>query len=71
VIAVTVPEPPEPPAQASDAPAPVPLTEPRDGIPAPLTTVGELEAAVAALADTSGPLAVDAERVGAGHRGVE
>ena len=48
-------------------PAPVPLTEPRDGVPVPLTTPAELDPVVDALAGTSGPVAVDAERA-SGYR---
>jgi ribonuclease D len=60
-------------AGPDDAPAPVPLTQPRDGVPIPLTTADELAAAVAALrADSDGngtrlPIAIDAERA-SGYR---
>ena len=55
-------------AEADDTrPAPVPLVEPRDGVPAPVTTSHALEAACAALAAGSGPVAVDAERA-SGYR---
>jgi ribonuclease D len=57
-------------AGPDDAPAPVPLTEPRDGVPTPLTTPDELAAAVAALRADSGvrlPIAIDAERA-SGYR---
>ncbi len=59
-------------AGPDDAPAPVPLTQPRDGVPTPLTTADELAAAVAALrADGDGgvrlPIAIDAERA-SGYR---
>ena len=46
---------------------PVPLTEPRDGVPAPLTDPATLAADVEALAAGSGPVAVDAERA-SGYR---
>jgi ribonuclease D len=52
-------------------PEPVPLLEPRDGLPPVIETPGALAAAVAALAAGSGPLAVDAERASGfryGHR---
>jgi ribonuclease D len=56
------------PADAELAPAPVPLTEPRDGVPTPLTTPDELAAAVAALkAGERLPIAIDAERA-SGYR---
>jgi len=48
----------------------VPLTQPRDGVPTPLTTPDELAAAVAALAASDGerlPIAIDAERA-SGYR---
>ena len=55
-------------AVAEDAaPAPVPLVEPRDGVPATVTTPDALAAACAALAAGSGPVAVDAERA-SGYR---
>jgi ribonuclease D len=53
-----------------DAPGPVPLTEPRDGVPTPLTTERELAEAVAALRADDGvrlPIAIDAERA-SGYR---
>ncbi len=52
---------------AGDPPAAVPLTEPRDGVPTPLTTPDELARVVAVLADGRGPVAVDAERA-SGYR---
>jgi ribonuclease D len=55
---------------ADAAPAPVPLTQPRDGVPTPLTTPEELAAAVAALRASDGerlPIAIDAERA-SGYR---
>jgi ribonuclease D len=61
------------PGEAADGPdrpeppSAVPLTEPRDGVPAPLTTPAELEAAVEAVARGTGPVAVDAERA-SGYR---
>jgi ribonuclease D len=45
----------------------VPLTEPRDGVPAPLTEPDELARVVEVLAAGSGPVAVDAERA-SGYR---
>ena len=58
------------PPAAAPAPAAVPLTEPRDGVPIPLTTPDGLAAAVAALRAGAGerlPIAVDAERA-SGYR---
>jgi ribonuclease D len=55
---------------ADDAPGPVPLTQPRDGVPTPLTTERELADAVAALRADDGvrlPIAIDAERA-SGYR---
>ena len=45
----------------------LPLTEPRDGVPSPVTHASQLTAVVAALASGSGPVAVDAERA-SGYR---
>ncbi len=45
----------------------VPLTEPRDGVPAPLVEPAELARVVDALSRGSGPVAVDAERA-SGYR---
>jgi ribonuclease D len=45
----------------------VPLVEPRDGVPEPVTTSAGLAAAVARLAAGTGPVAVDAERA-SGYR---
>lgn len=63
------------PEAAAAAPAgtsqPVPLLEPRDGIPPLVTTAPALAAAVAALGAGEGPVAVDAERASGfryGHR---
>ena len=50
-----------------DEPSAVPLTEPRDGVPAPLVDAGDLAAAVEVLRAGSGPVAVDAERA-SGYR---
>jgi ribonuclease D len=50
-----------------DGPTATPLVDPRDGVPSPLVTEAELEAAVAALRTGSGPVAVDAERA-SGYR---
>jgi ribonuclease D len=54
---------------ADEAPArvAVPLTEPREGVPEPITTEDELAEAIARLAAGTGPLAVDAERA-SGYR---
>jgi ribonuclease D len=50
-------------ATADDAERPVELLlEPRDGLPPIVTSTAQLAAAVAALADGTGPVAVDAER---------
>ncbi len=46
---------------------PVPLLEPRDGVPDPVSTPTGLAAAVARLAAGTGPVAVDAERA-SGYR---
>ena len=62
-----------PAAEPATAPAtaqerePVPLVEPREGVPDPVTTPAELAAAVARLAAGAGPVAVDAERA-SGYR---
>ena len=56
---------------AEERPQPVPLLEPREGLPPVIGSPGELAEAVAALAGGSGPLAVDAERASGfryGHR---
>ena len=53
--------------EEADAPTAVPLTEPRDGVPAPLTRPDELAEAVEVLRRGSGPVAVDAERA-SGYR---
>ncbi len=45
----------------------VPLVEPREGVPEPITTAAGLAAAVARLAAGTGPVAVDAERA-SGYR---
>jgi ribonuclease D len=50
-----------------ELPAPVPLLEPRDGVPPVIETQAALDAAIAALASGSGPIAVDAERA-SGYR---
>ena len=54
-------------AAAEPAPAPVPLVEPRDGVPEPITTQEQLAAAIDRLREGTGPLAVDAERA-SGYR---
>ncbi|MEP6761156.1 MAG: HRDC domain-containing protein [Sporichthyaceae bacterium] len=48
-------------------PTPVPLVEPRDGVPVPITTQEQLAAAIDLLREGTGPLAVDAERA-SGYR---
>lgn len=48
--------------QAPPAPEPIPLTEPRDGIPPVVNTDAGLRRAARALAAGRGPVAVDAER---------
>jgi ribonuclease D len=53
---------------APQAPAPTPLTEPRDGVPVPMTTLDELATAVEALRGGERlPIAIDAERA-SGYR---
>ncbi|HVD27791.1 MAG TPA: hypothetical protein VNC79_04740, partial [Mycobacteriales bacterium] len=47
----------DPDAVADRAPGPVPLTEPRDGVPAPVATPAALAEAVARLAAGTGPVA--------------
>ncbi|MGW7354295.1 HRDC domain-containing protein [Streptomyces sp. NPDC054784] len=49
------------------SPAPVPLLEPREGIPPVISDAAELERTVAAFAAGTGPVAVDAERA-SGYR---
>jgi ribonuclease D len=53
--------------EEADSPTWVPLTEPRDGVPAPVTRPDELAEAVEVLRRGSGPVAVDAERA-SGYR---
>lgn len=50
-----------------ELPAPVPLLEPRGGVPPVIDTQAALEAAISALASGTGPVAVDAERA-SGYR---
>jgi ribonuclease D len=50
-----------------ELPAPVPLLEPRDGVPPVIDTQAGLDAAIAALTNGTGPIAVDAERA-SGYR---
>lgn len=50
-----------------ERPAPVPLFEPRGGVPPVIDTQPALDAAIAAIASGSGPIAVDAERA-SGYR---
>ncbi|MDX3584164.1 ribonuclease D [Streptomyces europaeiscabiei] len=52
---------------SSEAGAPIPLLEPRDGIPAVIADESALAAVIAAFAAGSGPVAVDAERA-SGYR---
>jgi ribonuclease D len=52
---------------ADETPPPIPLLEPRDGLPETVTTEAALARTVAALAAGDGPLAVDAERA-SGYR---
>jgi ribonuclease D len=54
-------------AEEPTGPDAVPLTEPRDGVPAPLVDEAALAAAVDVLRAGSGPVAVDAERA-SGYR---
>ncbi|HYT11019.1 MAG TPA: ribonuclease D, partial [Mycobacteriales bacterium] len=58
-------------ASGSDTSSPaqpvVPLTQPREGVPEPVTTVEALAAAIDRLAAGTGPVAVDAERA-SGYR---
>ena len=59
------------PAAQPEGEPPVPLLEPRDGMPPLVTTGDALSAAIAALASGHGPVAVDAERASGfryGHR---
>jgi len=62
------PDAPDGTEDAQDAgPTAVPLTEPRDGVPAPLVDAAELARVVEVLAAGHGPVAVDAERA-SGYR---
>ena len=63
---VTAP-PPSGSPEAEPTAGPVPLTEPRDGVPSPLTDPDQLAPVVRGLAAGSGPVAVDAERA-SGYR---
>ena len=64
----TPPEPAENLAPEQDAgPQPIPLTEPRDGVPPVLTRSEQLAEAISALQAGSGPVAIDAERA-SGYR---
>jgi ribonuclease D len=67
--AATEPTEPTEPTETPTAPerVAVPLVEPREGVPDPVTTARGLAAAVARLAAGSGPVAVDAERA-SGYR---
>ncbi|MDD9206886.1 HRDC domain-containing protein [Georgenia sp. 10Sc9-8] len=51
-----------PATEDTDLPVTVPLTEPADGVPPVCETPAQLDAAAAALAAGTGPVAVDAER---------
>ncbi|MGN6333760.1 MAG: HRDC domain-containing protein [Motilibacteraceae bacterium] len=53
--------------EAADERAPVPLLEPREGVPHPVDSAEALAGVVAAFAAGSGPVAVDAERA-SGYR---
>jgi ribonuclease D len=55
------------PPAAYDAGGPMPLTEPREGTPEPVTTAAGLADVVARFAAGTGPVAVDAERA-SGYR---
>ncbi|WP_434598567.1 HRDC domain-containing protein [Streptomyces sp. A5-4] len=59
--------PPPSQAPADVEPAPIPLLEPREGIPPVVTTAEALAEVVAAFAAGTGPVAVDAERA-SGYR---
>jgi ribonuclease D len=50
-----------------ELPVPVPLLEPRDGVPPVIDTQAALDVAIDSLAQGSGPVAVDAERA-SGYR---
>lgn len=52
---------------SSEAGAPIPLLEPREGVPAVIADESSLAAVIAAFAAGSGPVAVDAERA-SGYR---
>ena len=55
-------------SETADASAPpIPLTEPRGGVPPVIETLPPLQAAIAAIAAGTGPIAVDAERA-SGYR---
>ncbi|HEV7655298.1 MAG TPA: HRDC domain-containing protein [Mycobacteriales bacterium] len=55
------------PEVVAEARVAVPLVEPREGVPEPITTEADLAAAIARLAAGIGPVAVDAERA-SGYR---
>ena len=57
----------DPVEDAPQAPASVPLTEPREGVPQPVVDPAALAAVIDAFAGGSGPVAVDAERA-SGYR---
>ena len=61
------PAPSDPAPSEPSGPGPVPLTEPRDGVPEPLVDPEELARVVAVLAAGAGPVALDAERA-SGYR---
>lgn len=54
-------------ANAPAEPEPIPLVEPRDGVPVPVTTAAEVADVASRLTRGSGPVAVDAERA-SGYR---
>jgi ribonuclease D len=56
-----------PPAEPAGRAEPIPLTEPRDGVPEPVATADALADVVARFAAGTGPVAVDAERA-SGYR---
>jgi ribonuclease D len=61
------PPPPSQPAPDDELPEPTPLLTLRDGLPPVVESVTDLEAAAAALAQGTGPVAIDAERA-SGYR---
>lgn len=51
-----------PPIPSDDAPQPLPLTEPADGVPPVITAPSDLASYADRIAHTAGPVAIDAER---------